>query len=167
MGLQLGLIRRSFNPSKLTFGDQWNPVTGYNAGTATSDIFTQTSATSFDGGRGLMYFDAEQGKKANIFGGFAVSHITTPTDKFSATGNAKLPMRYTVHGGVRLTISELFTLTPNVLYLRQGNSEEKMLGAYAQLKANEETDVMLGLNYRINDAVAPYVGFTYKTWCWA
>lgn len=162
MGLQLGVIRRSFNPSKLTFGDQWNPVTGYNPGTSTSDVFSQTSATSFDAGVGLMYFDAEQGKKANVFGGFSLSHITTPTDKFSATGDAKLPMRYTVHGGVRLAISEQLTLTPNVLYLHQGTAEEKMVGAYAQMKANEETDVMLGINYRVNDAVAPYVGFTYK-----
>jgi len=162
MGLQLGLIRRNFNPSKLTFGDQWNPVTGYNAGTATADVFTQTSATSFDAGAGLLYYDAEPGKKVNIFGGFSLSHITTPTDKFSATGNAKLPIRYTAHGGVRLTISEQLTITPNLLYLRQGTSEEKMFGAYAQMKASEETDVMLGMNYRIKDAIAPYVGFTYK-----
>ena len=53
-----------------------------------------------------------------------------------------------------------------MLYLREGTSEEKMLGAYAQLKAVEGTDVMLGLNYRIDDAVAPYVGFTYKNMVW-
>jgi len=162
MGLQFGLIRRSFNPSKLTFGDQWNPITGYNAGSATADVFTQTNTTSFDAGAGLLYYDAEPGKKVNIFGGFSLSHITTPTDKFSAVGTAKLPMRYTVHGGVRLTISEQLTLTPNLLYLRQGSSEEKMFGAYVQMKASEETDVMLGINYRVKDAIAPYVGFTYK-----
>jgi len=162
MGLQLGFIRRSFNPSKLTFGDQWNPVTGYNAGTATSDVFSQTDNMSFDAGAGLLYYDAEPGKKANIYGGFSLSHITTPTDKFSSTGNAKLPIRYTVHGGVRITLNELLSVTPNLLYLRQGTAEEKMAGAYVQLKANEETDVMLGLNYRFDDAVAPYVGFTYK-----
>lgn len=162
MGLQMGFIRRSFNPSKLTFGDQWNPVTGYNQGTATADVFSQTNNTSFDAGAGLLYYDAQPGRKVNVYGGFSLSHITTPTDKFSASGNAKLPIRYTAHGGVRITISEQLSVTPNLLYLRQGTAEEKMAGAYVQMKANEETDVMLGMNYRVNDALAPYVGFTYK-----
>jgi hypothetical protein len=30
------------------------------------------------------------------------------------------------------------------------------------MKASEETDVMLGLNYRFDDAVAPYIGYTWK-----
>src|SRR5687768_2311420 len=31
-GLQAGLIDRRFDRTKLTFGDQWNPITGYNPG---------------------------------------------------------------------------------------------------------------------------------------
>ncbi|HWK01990.1 MAG TPA: PorP/SprF family type IX secretion system membrane protein [Puia sp.] len=162
MGLQLGLIRRSFDPSKMTFGDQWNPVTGYNSGNSTADVFTVHSATSFDAGAGILYYDADPGKKANIFGGISFSHINTPTDKFSASGDAKLPVRYTIHGGVRFLIAEGIYLTPNLLYLHQGSAEEKMAGAYVQMKASEETDVMLGLNYRFDDAVAPYIGYTWK-----
>jgi type IX secretion system PorP/SprF family membrane protein len=161
IGLQFGLIRQSFDPSKMTFGDQWNPVTGYSSGTSTSDVLTVTSATSFDAGIGLLYYDADPGKKANIFGGFSVSHITKPSDKFSGTADATMPMRFTAHGGVRFTLSEGVTLTPNLLYLRQGTAEEKMLGAVVQLQASEETDVMLGINYRINDAVAPYIGYSF------
>jgi type IX secretion system PorP/SprF family membrane protein len=132
MGLQLGLIRRSFDPSKMTFGDQWNPVTGYNSGNSTADVFTVHSATSFDAGAGILYYDADPGKKANIFGGISFSHINTPTDKFSASGDAKLPVRYTIHGGVRFLIAEGIYLTPNLLYLHQGSAEEKMAGAYVR-----------------------------------
>ncbi len=28
MAIQMGFIQRKFNPSKLVFSDQWNPVTG-------------------------------------------------------------------------------------------------------------------------------------------
>ena len=161
-GLQAGLIQRRFNASKLTFGDQWNPITGYNPGNATAENLGRKSASSFDAGAGVLYFDAAPGKKANAYGGFSVSHLTRPTDQFSGTGDAVIPMRYTVHGGVRLQLSEVFSLTPNFLYLKQGTAQEKMIGAYGQLKAAEGTDLLLGVNYRFNDAFSPYAGVTYK-----
>jgi type IX secretion system PorP/SprF family membrane protein len=161
-GMQLGIIQRRFDPVKLTFGDQWNPITGYNPGTPTADILTRNAASAFDAGAGIMYFDGQPGKKLNFFGGFSVSHLTRPEDKFSATGNEKIPMRFTLHGGLRIMVSESLSITPNVLYLRQGTAEEKMIGAYAQLKANREADFLVGANYRIKDALSPYVGFYYK-----
>jgi hypothetical protein len=71
-------------------------------------------------------------------------------------------MRYTVHGGVRISLSEVLSLTPNLLYLKQGKAQEKMLGAYARLVAAPGTDVMLGANYRFKDALSPFAGFTHK-----
>ena len=71
-------------------------------------------------------------------------------------------MRAIVHAGVRLVLNESFSLTPNAMYARQGNAEEKMLGAYAQLRATESTEVLLGANYRFGDAISPYVGFYHK-----
>jgi type IX secretion system PorP/SprF family membrane protein len=162
MGMQLGLIQRKFNPSKLTFGDQWNPITGYNPGATTAEVFTRTSATSFDAGAGILYYDAEPGKKMNLFGGFAVSHLTRPDDQFSADGKARLPMRFTAHAGVRITLSDELSLTPNVLFLKQGTAQEKMAGAYLRMVAAPGTDVMLGANYRFKDALSPYVGFAHK-----
>lgn len=164
MGMQLGIINRRFNPSKLMFGDQWNPITGYNPGNATMESFGRTSALAFDAGAGILYFDAQTGKKANAFGGVAVSHINRPDDQFSENGDGRIPVRYTIHGGVRLILTDVLTLTPNVLYMWQGKAQEKMLGAYAQLKAFPElgVNVMLGANYRFKDALSPYAGFTWK-----
>jgi type IX secretion system PorP/SprF family membrane protein len=161
-GLQAGFIQRRFDPSKMTFGDQWNPVTGFNPSNPTSDFPDNNSSIAFDAGAGVLYFDAQPGKKANLFGGFSVSHLTRPEDKFREGSTARLPMRYTVHAGVRIAVSDDLNITPNALYLKQGTAEEKMLGAYGQLKATPTTDILLGANYRFNDAVSPYVGFTYK-----
>jgi type IX secretion system PorP/SprF family membrane protein len=162
MGLQIGLIQRRFNPSKLTFGDQWNPITGYNPGNGTQESFTRTNSTAFDAGAGILYYDAQPGQKVNLFGGFSVSHLTKPTDHFASDGNAKLPMRFTAHAGARITVNEVFSITPNLLYLRQGSASEKMAGAYLQMKAAAGTDFMLGANYRFDDAISPYVGFAHK-----
>jgi len=161
-GIQAGVIQRKFDRSKLTFGDQWNPITGYNPGNPSLDVLTRTTAASFDAGAGVMYFDAEPGKKSNLFAGFSVSHLTKPEDRFSATGDEKIPMRFTGHAGMRFSISDNFSITPNVLYLRQGSAQEKMVGAYAQYKVTADTDIMLGANYRFEDAFSPFFGFTYK-----
>lgn len=161
-GIQAGFIQRRFDRSKLTFGDQWNPVFGYNPGTPSNDVLNRTSATAFDVGAGVMYFDAQPGKKANLFAGFSVSHLTKPEDQFSATGNAKFPIRITGHAGIRLAVSDVFSITPNFLYLSQGSAREKMIGAYGQYKATPDVNMLLGANYRFEDAISPFVGFTYK-----
>ncbi len=162
-GLQGGLIQRRFNPSKLSWADQWNPVTGYNPTNPTAEFLSRTNATAFDAGAGVLYYDAQPGKKANIFAGFSAAHINMPDDKFSDNGSEKIPIRYTFHGGVRLVVNDHFSITPNVLFLRQRTSTETMIGAYAQIKAPANTDFLFGMNYRINDAFSPYVGFNYKT----
>ncbi len=162
LALQAGMIQRRFDPSKLTFGDQWNPSSGYNPGNATGETLGNKSATSFDAGAGLLYFDATPNQKANFFAGYSVAHLTKPDDQFSGDAKQALPMRHTFHGGLRIKLSDQLMLTPNVLYLRQGTAEEKMLGAYAQVKAGLETDFLIGANYRFKDAITPFVGFTHK-----
>jgi len=161
-GLQFGLIQRRFDPAKLTFGDQWNPVTGYSATNPTIDVISSRTSSSFDAGAGVLYYDAEPGKKTNLFAGVSVSHITRPEDKFFAFTEARMPMRLTVHAGLRININDMTSIVPNALYLRQGSASETMLGAYLQSKINTEADFMVGANYRFNDAIAPFVGFTYK-----
>ncbi len=162
-GVQAGVVDRRFDRTKFQMGDQWNPITGYNPSTATVDQFPKTSSTVFDAGAGLVYYDAAPGKKANIFAGFSASHLTQPEDPFTnGIVKSKLPVRYTVHGGVKLNLSENFNLVPNALYLRQGTAEEKMIGAYGQIKTSDVFDFLVGVNYRFKDAVVPFAGLYYK-----
>ncbi|HNJ58828.1 MAG TPA: PorP/SprF family type IX secretion system membrane protein, partial [Chitinophagaceae bacterium] len=140
---------------------QWDPSMGYNPNLP-ADILARTSATAFDAGAGVLYYDAQPGKKINVYGGFSAAHLTRADDKFSSNGTEKFPIRYTVHGGVKIAINENFTLTPNFLYLRQRTSSQAMLGAYGQIKAPFETEFLFGLNYRFKDAVSPYIGLYYK-----
>ena len=161
-GMQAGFINRRFDRNKLTFGDQWNPILGYNPSNQSRDLPTKPTATSFDAGAGFMYYDGRPNRKSNFYGGFSASHLTRPTDLFSATGNEKLPIRYTLHAGIRIDAGNGFSITPNALYLRQGNAQEKMIGAYAQFNAATSLDLLVGANYRFDDAFSPYFGFNYK-----
>jgi type IX secretion system PorP/SprF family membrane protein len=163
IGISLGMINRRFDPSKFQTGEQWNPSTGYDPSGPTTDILSRTSASAFDAGAGLVFYDAAANKNANVFLGFSAFHLTQPEDPFTTSGQGqKLPVRYTGHGGIRFNLGNGVSFTPNLLYMRQGNAEEKMAGAYFQLRAGNSTDFLLGANYRFKDAVSPYVGLFYK-----
>jgi type IX secretion system PorP/SprF family membrane protein len=164
IGMALGVLNRRFDVSKFQMGDQWSYLTGLNIDqqSVEAGLLTKTAATAFDAGAGIVYFDGTPGKKANIYLGVSAYHLTRPTDPFFAGSSDKMPMRLTAHGGVKLSVSEDISVTPNVLYMRQGNAQERMIGAYTQMRVNETTDFLLGANYRFKDAFAPYAGVYYK-----
>lgn len=162
IGIQAGLLNRRFDPTKFQFGDQWNPVTGYDPSTPTADRIKYTSVAVLDLGAGISYYDATPEKKVSLFAGAAAFHLTKPEDPFYSAGTKQyLPIRYTFHAGARINVNDVLSVTPNLLYMRQGNADEKMVGLFGQLRANEYTDVLFGANYRVNDAVAPYVGVAF------
>jgi type IX secretion system PorP/SprF family membrane protein len=163
MGMALGALNRRFDQSKFQTGDQWQAATGYTPGPS-NETLTKTSAIAFDAGVGAVYYDGTPGKKANLFGGISAFHLTQPQDPFFANGGEKMPMRLTAHGGLKYNVNENVSITPNLLYMQQGKSTEKMVGAYTQMRVNEITDFLVGANYRFNDAFSPYVGVYYKNY---
>ena len=164
IGLQLGVINKYFDKSKLQFGDQY-VATGFSATNPTSAYSTiqNLSQAMFDAGAGIAYFDATPDKKVNVYGGFSVAHINQPSDKFTAD-NGKLPMRYTVHAGARIIASPTLLFYPNVIYMLQGNAYEEVPGVHAEMKATENTSFLLGANYRLQDAINAFAGFYYKNY---
>jgi len=163
LGIQAGLIDRRFNPSKLSFGDQWNPVTGYSPFNPTSEVFQNTSATSLDFGAGALFYDANPTRKANLYFGGSIAHLTRPEENFFNSTPGRLPFRIITHAGARISVSERFSITPNALYLSQGNAKEIMIGAFFNLALSDQNQLLLGANYRLNDAISPYLGITIKT----
>jgi type IX secretion system PorP/SprF family membrane protein len=163
--LQPGIINRRIDQSKFKWGEQWNPITGYNASNPTSESFAANSATTFDMGAGVLYYDASPDKDYNVFGGLSFFHINRPKDPIISSQSDVLntiPLRYTIHGGVSFTLSEGASIVPHVLYMQQGNARETMLGVYVQKNVNEETDVMFGGYYRYKDALAPFIGVDWR-----
>jgi hypothetical protein len=71
-------------------------------------------------------------------------------------------MRYTLHGGLSYNLFEGTSIVPHMLIMQQGNAREASIGVYAQRRINDETDIMAGGYYRINDAVAPFVGVDWR-----
>jgi type IX secretion system PorP/SprF family membrane protein len=165
LAMQGGIINRRVDESKFKWGEQWNPITGYNASNPISETFAATSATTLDMGAGALYFDATPNKRTNAFGGFSVFHINKPKDPIVSAQSTELntiPVRYVVHGGLSFNLFERTSIVPHILYMHQGTASETMFGTYVQLYVNPETDVMIGGYYRFKDAIAPFVGFDWK-----
>lgn len=163
--MQAGIINRRVDQSKFKWGEQWNPITGYNAGNATTENFSATSATTLDIGTGAMYYDATPDKKTNVFGGISFFHINKPKDPIISNQSNQLntiPLRTTIHGGLSINVSDRMSVVPHILYMQQGTAKETMIGTYVQMNVNEETDLMFGGYYRYKDAVAPFVGIDWR-----
>lgn len=166
MAMQAGVINRRVDQSKFKWGEQWNPITGYNASNSVSESFASTSSTTLDIGAGALYYDATPGKKANAFGGISFFHLNKPKDPIISSQDVALntiPLRYTIHGGLSFNLAERTRIVPHALYMQQGNAKEEMLGMYVQYNVNEETDLMIGGYYRVKDAVAPFVGIDWRS----
>ncbi|TZF82050.1 type IX secretion system membrane protein PorP/SprF [Pedobacter sp. BS3] len=161
-GVQAGILNKSFDASKITLGSQYDPVSGINSGLPMDETFESTSALMPDVGAGIMYFDGNPDQRVNAFAGVSASHLTRPVDKFLGN-NQHTPIRYAAHGGARVRVSDVLDLTPNALYLRQGNAHEVAAGVYAQLMLNTESDLLFGSNYRFDDAAIAFLGVHIKS----
>jgi len=160
-GINAGVINRSFDPSKLQLGNQFNPATGGFDGTIPSnETFLNTNATVFDAGAGVFYYDGNPQKSANFFGGFSVGHLSRGEDPFATAGsNAKIPLRYTVNAGVRIKASDFFDIVPHAIYIRQQEAQEKAVGGYSEFKLNNGNGFIMGAMYRFQDAAIANIGY--------
>ena len=163
MALQVGFINRRFDVTKLQFGDQWVSGVGYDPTVSSGEVFNKPSILNFDAGAGIAYYDASPNKNLSFFGGFSAFHITRPDYPYLSNSlQQRLPVRYSLHGGARITASDLVTVVPSLIYMKEGTAQEKMLGVYVQMYASETTDVMFGANWRLGDAASPFVGIYYR-----
>lgn len=159
IGIQAGIVNEHFDPAKAQTGSQWDPVDGYDPTAPTGEVFAETSALDFDANVGIVYFNRNPNVKMNPFGGISLYHLSRPKRPFIKGSKARLPMRLNVHGGVKIKLSPRFSLTPQFIYLQQGNASEKVVSLYGQTKLSTYSDFLFGATYRMEDALMPFVGF--------
>jgi type IX secretion system PorP/SprF family membrane protein len=162
-GVQAGIINRSFDMNKLQFGSQYSPIGGFDPNMPSFENFNTTHSTVFDANAGIFYYDGDPFKDVNVFGGVSVGHLSRPKDAFSATSGAKIPLRYTAHGGFKIKASDFFDLTPNAVYIKQQGADIKGLGAYSEFKFQNDNGLILGFLYRFKDAAVADVGYHVRS----
>ncbi len=128
-GFQASYFQKSIDWEKLTFGDQIDPRYGFVYYTQETKPGDLTKGTA-DFAAGIL------GYGESIYGGVAVHHLTEPNEGFFSV--SKLPMKITAHiGGIidlqqhrRRRKIEDPTISPNLLFMKQGDFEQLNYGMY-------------------------------------
>lgn len=154
LGVQGGIVNKSVDQSKLSFGNQYTTANdgGFDASVASGETFTNSNFTIHDINAGFLYYYAKENSRLNPFVGFSAFHLTQPTESFFGSSN-KLPIRYYAHGGVKVNINEKIQLLPKAIYMKQINDQEftATLLLHYFLK-NSDTYLIFGPTYRNKDA---------------
>lgn len=161
-GMQVGLIQKSFDPSKMTFDDQYLPDQGYDPSNATAETFSYTKVTRPDLGLGMFWSHGTPGKdKILPYAGFSAQHILQPKETFILDQN-NVPIKLNAQAGLGIHINDDLQITPSVLYVKQQNSSELVAGAVVRLPLQERNMVEGGIFYRHGDAMALYGGYQWN-----
>lgn len=133
-GIQPGACIKSINFSKLLFGDQI-----YRGGKDVSTHEPQPQTVAFvDLGAGVLY------NTQKFWFGFSAYHLNKPSDSFYNKTTVNLPIKYSVHSGMRLNlnnINDLFKVNDRALtdkktmtfawhYRHQNNFDQLDVGVY-------------------------------------
>ena len=159
-GLQIGIVNKSFDPSKLTFDNQYNPDQGYDPSQSSGEIFTTTSLTRPDVNAGFFWQRGWLNKKIKFkpFAGISFSHLTRPNETFIVE-ESRVNIKRTIYGGAGFMINKQTELKPTVMQLSQGNFNETTFGTLINFQLDNKNQFQLGAYHRINDAVITYAGY--------
>ena len=168
VGLTGGIINRSVDMSKMTFGNQY--VNGnYNSNNPTFESASFKSLNNYDVGAGVsLNSSLDLYSRFNYYVGASLYHINRPTEIFTgADGLVKLPMKFQFSAGFHVPINEQFSFTINGNYSLQQPYSEFIFGGLFTWRA-----VPIGLPsifafhfgayYRMQDAIVPMIKIDYK-----
>ncbi|MCB0478517.1 MAG: PorP/SprF family type IX secretion system membrane protein [Crocinitomicaceae bacterium] len=165
IGLQAGFFTKSINFGKLSFGQQYiaNANGGmFDPGIPNGETFDNNFAINFDCGVGLTYYYSNQASRINPFVGVSVYHLNVPKETFYGENN-KLPLRYVANAGIRIGITETFSLMPKVMYEHQQKANEIVASIMCQFYLkNADLILLAGPTFRSKDAFAIDLGAKWR-----
>jgi type IX secretion system PorP/SprF family membrane protein len=167
LGVSAGGFHKSFDQNSLSWGSQYQATAEgglFNESISSGESFTSSSVLRPDFNAGAIYFFAAPGARINPFIGGSAFHLSRPEESFLGSGN-RLPMRYLIHAGARIGITERLSLLPKVYYQRQENAEELTFSGLVHYYL-KGADVFLigGVTYRNADAAILELGAKWGGW---
>lgn len=173
-GVQVAFYNRNVNFADLTFGDQFDPVTG-EINNPSAETFGNLSKNFLDLSFGGIFYTR------NAWFGVTVNHLNTPNQAFEEDADPReLPRKFSYHGGYKILLrpgvmgSGMFarpqerSISPTFQYKSQGEFDQLDLGLYLTLEPlifgtwyrGLPTKSLEGFNN--NESIVFLVGFTKK-----
>lgn len=162
-GMQIGLINKTIDTSKLQWGEQYNPFIGFDTSIASSEAGNFQNRTFIDINSGLFWWfnplDSETRVIRSINSGVSVAHLNNPNESVLSAKKSNLPLLYKYHGSILFNVARNTILSANVLIAYQNGTAQQNLGTYLSYKMNNisdsyfnETIIRFGGWARINDS---------------
>ncbi len=161
LGMQVGLISKSFDQSKLTFDNQYAPDIGYDPNIASGETFSNTGITRGDLSFGVFWRRGWNKKKIRFkpYFGLSIAHLNEPQEIFIEEGNPH-PSKLTISAGAGYMLNDKTEVRPSVILMEQGPFSETTFGGMISYELPNKNIVQMGIYDRINDAVIAYAGYS-------
>ncbi|MFT5832497.1 MAG: type IX secretion system PorP/SprF family membrane protein [Cognaticolwellia sp.] len=168
-GFEVGIGQVTVDWDNLIFLDQIDPLRGPldlsgNPFPSQEERPFNLSTYYGDFGAGFVAYSK------SFYGGFSIKHVNSPNESLIATRSTfgLVPLRFTIHGGAEISIRDSYNnrdkgtfISPNVMYVRQGEFQQLNVGAYANFES-----LFGGIWYRHTftnvDAAIILLGTRYK-----
>lgn len=133
VGFQMGIVQKSVSYSKLTFEDQFNGTDNYNDPTA--ETLPANNFAFSDLSAGVQYSFMTPNQFGAFLGG-SLAHFNKPNQSFyqkeilfiNIINNRLLQMKYTLHGGFQIPVTDKLQIHPRFMAQKQGSHMAGMAG---------------------------------------
>ena len=161
IGLSMGLLQKKFDPALLSFDTQFESGMGYDATLSNRENFVKTTTSRLDFSIGAVWsgqLPIQKNITAQV--GFSLAHVHLPSFGFKET-LSELPYKFVAHGQFSLPISTKNSMSPYVLYQKQGVHRALLIGQNSKRKINERVSLQSGIAYRFKDAIIFHGGVVW------
>lgn len=169
-GISVGLAHRNFEPTALTFDNQWNGDV-FDPNLGINENFVNTSKTFIDFGVGVNWMGVREDKRTTMLAGVALYHVTTPDQSFNDPVKSPLDRRLSLYIAPVIEIADKWDLVLHGTGQVQGGYLEVLAGGAGRVHLNQdrghELAVQLGFGGRFNaigDALIPSAELHWKSW---
>lgn len=160
MGIQGGIIQKSITGDRLIFGNQYDAANGggFSKDIPSGETFKNANFIIPGINAGVLYYYAKSSSLLNPFIGFSAFNLNQPEETFFEKGR-KLPVRYYLHGGIKVYTTAKLQLLPKVIYMTQAGSQEITASLiFHYFMKSADTFFIIGPTYRLKDAAVIEMG---------
>ena len=162
-GINIGFIQKSFDPSKMTFDDQYLEDMGYSASNSTSEVFSFNQVIRPDFGAGLLWTMGESSdSKWQPFAGASLMHINKAKEVFIEAEN-ETPIKTVIQAGINYKANERIELKPSFMMQQQQFSKAALIGCMTTLKFENRNKAEAGIYIRQNESAIFYGGYQWNS----
>jgi type IX secretion system PorP/SprF family membrane protein len=169
LGLQATWSQRHIDINSLTWNSQYDGNM-INPNLYSGEPYYQESYGYIDFTTGILWTHMIENKQ-KLKVGISAFHVNRPQSNFLSENNT-LNIRWCLHADVSFKLSsDNLTLSPSMLIMQQGRSNEVNIGAIMKYNVGnnsrytgllKSSSIFLGAYYRHNDAIIIYTGLDYK-----